>query len=168
MLIRARALADLIAAVAASGDADTVHRLSAELPQLLPRGDPRVAVDLLLSLGPALAAADLGRPAAELGRLAEELLDGVPGEPEWVIARRLVARAVRGDWSDSPTGLYRLADPDAVARTARELALLAGATGAPERTAALVAADPGRPAPGRGAHRAGTHGAGRRAAGAGR
>ncbi|HVH23318.1 MAG TPA: toll/interleukin-1 receptor domain-containing protein, partial [Pseudonocardia sp.] len=142
VLIRARALADLIAAVAASGDADTAHRLSAELPQLLPRGDPRVAVDLLLSLGPALAAADLGCPAAELSRLAEELLDGVPGEPEWVIARRLMARAVRGDWSDTPTGLYQLADPDTVARTARELALLAAATGAPERTAGLVAAIP--------------------------
>ena len=142
VLIRARAHTDLIAAVAASGDADTARRLSAELPQLLPRRDPRVAVDLLLSLGPALAAADLGRPAAELARLAEELLDGVPGEPEWVTARRLLAHAVRGDWTDIPAGLYQLADPDTVARMARELALLAAAAGAPERTGPLVAAIP--------------------------
>ena len=141
-LTRARALAELIAA-AAGPEPATAARLLAELRNLLPHiDDPRAAADLLLSLGPPLAGAGTTGPAALAARLAERMLDAVPGRPEWVTARRLLARAARGDWTDLPAGLRRLADPDTVARTARELALIAAAAGAAERTAPLVAAIP--------------------------
>ena len=139
-LVRARAYADVIAA---AGDAGTVTRLLGELRgAVLRAGDPRAACDVALSLGIALAGTDLSPTAADAAGLAEELLASVPGDQEWVRARRLVARALAGDWAGGVAGLRGLGDPDAVARTTRELALLAEAGGAAERTASLVAAVP--------------------------
>ena len=145
--IRAGAVAELVAAAAAGGAPDVAARGLGELAALLPRlRDPRVAVDLLLPIGPALVGAGLGVAAGQLAELAGRLLDEVPGQPEWARARRLVGCATGGDWGHLPADLRHLDDPDTRARTVRALGLLATVAGDDRRTAPLVAsiADPRR------------------------
>ena len=131
-LIRARTLAALVAAAVQTADASTTAGLLSDLSTaarlLSNRG---TACDILLETAGILVGKGLRRATAELTRLVEELLEHADGKDEWVAARRAIARTAVRDRTGCATALQMISDPDTVAWTTRELALLAEAT---ERT----------------------------------